>query len=85
MPTMWYTVCLLCGIRCAYYVVYNVPNMWYTVCLLCGIRCAYYVVYGVHVLSSGYLSAVGRLFHRNARQCSFKQMVLANASDVVCS
>ena len=51
----------------------------------CGIRCAYYVVYGVHVLSGGYLSAVGRLFHRNASQCSFQQRVLASASNIACS
>ena len=71
-----------CGItiQCAVW-----HKVWYTLCLLCGIRCAYYVVYGVHVLSGGYLSAVGRLFHRNASQCSFQQRVLANASDVVCS
>ena len=51
----------------------------------CGIRCAYYVVYGVHVLSGGYLSAVGRLFHRNASQCSFQRRVPASASNIVCS
>ena len=51
----------------------------------CGILCAYYVVYGVHVLSGGYLSAVGRLFHRNASQCSFQQRVLASASNIACS
>ena len=45
-------------------------KVWYTVCLQCGVRCEYHVVYGVHVLSGGYLSAVGRLFHRNASQCN---------------